>query len=108
MIEHVPEPLEILRSVRVALASSPKARGFKARVFFETPCIEWILRHRAIWDFFHEHCSLFNAGSLGLAFRRAEFVMERVSTSLVSRISGWKPAQQILKKSCQQPERLCG
>lgn len=73
VIEHVPEPLEILRSVRAALASSPKAR-----VFFETPCVEWILRHRVIWDFFYEHCSLFTAESLGLAFRRAGFAVERV------------------------------
>ncbi|MBS7351129.1 MAG: class I SAM-dependent methyltransferase [Comamonas sp.] len=73
VIEHVPEPVEILRSVRAALASSPKAR-----VFFETPCVEWILRHRVIWDFFYEHCSLFTAQSLGLAFRRAGFVVERV------------------------------
>ncbi len=73
VIEHVPEPLEILRSVRAALASSPKAR-----VFFETPCVEWILRHRVIWDFFYEHCSLFTAESLGLAFQRTGFAVERV------------------------------
>lgn len=73
VIEHVPEPLEILRSVRAALASSPKAR-----VFFETPCVEWILRHRVIWDFFYEHCSLFTAESLGLAFRRTGFAVDRV------------------------------
>jgi 2-polyprenyl-3-methyl-5-hydroxy-6-metoxy-1,4-benzoquinol methylase len=73
VIEHVPEPLEILHSVRVALASSPEAR-----VFFETPCVEWILRNRVIWDFFYEHCSLFTATSLGLAFRRTGFVVDRV------------------------------
>lgn len=73
VIEHVPDPVEILRSVRAALASSPEAR-----VFFETPCVEWILRHRVIWDFFYEHCSLFTAHSLGLAFRRAGFAVERV------------------------------
>lgn len=73
VIEHVPEPLDILRSVRAALALSPKAR-----VFFETPCVEWILRHRVIWDFFYEHCSLFTAQSIGLAFQRSGFAVERV------------------------------
>lgn len=73
VIEHVPEPLAILRSVRSALESSPKAR-----VFFETPCVEWIFRHRVIWDFFYEHCSLFTAQSLGVVFRRAGFAVERV------------------------------
>lgn len=73
VIEHVPEPLGILRSVRAALKSSPQAR-----VFFETPCVEWIFRHRVIWDFFYEHCSLFTAQSLSFVFRRAGFTVERV------------------------------
>jgi 2-polyprenyl-3-methyl-5-hydroxy-6-metoxy-1,4-benzoquinol methylase len=73
VIEHVPEPMVLLRSVRAALAHSPKAR-----VFFETPCVEWILRNRVVWDFFYEHCSLFTAASLSLAFERAEFAVEHV------------------------------
>lgn len=73
VIEHVPEPMALLRSVRAALGHSPKAR-----VFFETPCVEWILRNRVVWDFFYEHCSLFTATSLSLAFERAGFSVERV------------------------------
>ncbi|WP_114972559.1 class I SAM-dependent methyltransferase [Rhodoferax ferrireducens] len=73
VIEHVPEPMVLLRSVRAALARSPHAR-----VFFETPCVEWILRNRVVWDFFYEHCSLFSAGSLREAFTRAGFAVERV------------------------------
>lgn len=73
VIEHVPQPMTLLRSVRAALAHSPNAR-----VFFETPCVEWILRNRVVWDFFYEHCSLFTAASLSLAFQRAGFAVERV------------------------------
>lgn len=73
VIEHVPEPMALLRSVRAALSHSPKAR-----VFFETPCVEWILRNRVVWDFFYEHCSLFTAASLSLALERAGFAVERV------------------------------
>lgn len=73
VIEHVPEPMALLRSVRAALAHSPKTR-----VFFETPCVEWILRNQIVWDFFYEHCSLFTAASLSLAFERAGFAVERV------------------------------
>ncbi|MFZ2302002.1 MAG: methyltransferase domain-containing protein [Gallionella sp.] len=73
VIEHVPEPMALLRSIRAALARSPKAR-----LFFETPCVEWILRNRVICDFFYEHCSLFTAGSLSHAFQRSGFAVERV------------------------------
>jgi SAM-dependent methyltransferase len=68
VIEHVPRPLELLRSVRAALAGSPGAR-----VFFETPCLEWVLRRQVTWDFFYEHCSLFTPSSLAAALTRAGF-----------------------------------
>lgn len=73
VIEHVAEPLVLLRAVRAALAQSPHAR-----VFFETPCVEWILRNRVLWDFFYEHCALFSAASLRLAFALAGFSVDRV------------------------------
>ncbi|HSQ58675.1 MAG TPA: class I SAM-dependent methyltransferase, partial [Gemmata sp.] len=73
VIEHVPEPLELLRTVRAAVGESGKTR-----VFFETPCVEWILRHRVPWDFFYEHCSLFTAASLALAMKRAGFAVSTV------------------------------
>ncbi len=62
VIEHVADPLALLRAVRGA-----------PRVFFETPDVGWILRHGVIWDFFYEHCSLFSAGSLAHAFALAGF-----------------------------------
>jgi SAM-dependent methyltransferase len=74
VIEHVPEPLSLLRSVRAALVHTPNAR-----VFFETPCVEWILRNRVGWDFFYEHCSLFSEASLHTAFAQTGFTVERVT-----------------------------
>jgi len=73
VIEHVPYPLELLGSIRQALANSPQTR-----VFFETPCVEWILRHKVFWDFFYEHCSYFTARSLTTAFERSGFKVENV------------------------------
>jgi SAM-dependent methyltransferase len=66
VIEHVPRPVELLRSVRGALVHSPNAR-----LFFETPCVEWVLKHRVVWDFFYEHCSYFSKSSLRTAFEQA-------------------------------------
>lgn len=73
VIEHVPDPLRLILAVREALAGSPGAR-----VFFETPCVGWILEHRVLWDFFYEHCSLFTAASLAWAFERCGFRVEAV------------------------------
>jgi hypothetical protein len=68
VIEHVPDPLGLLRTVR-----AEAGQWGKTKVFFETPCVDWILRHRVPWDFFYEHCSLFTRHSLGLALTRAGF-----------------------------------
>jgi hypothetical protein len=73
VIEHVAEPTELLGAVREALGRWPHAR-----VFFETPCVEWILRNRVVWDFFYEHCSLFTRDSLRTAFECSGFGVEAV------------------------------
>ena len=62
VIEHVPDPLALLRTVRAAADDS-------SRVFFETPCVEWVFRNRVPWDLFYEHCSLFTAQSAAAIFR---------------------------------------
>lgn len=38
VIEHVPNPLDLLRAIRSAVPA-----GSRPRVYFETPCVEWIL-----------------------------------------------------------------
>lgn len=73
VIEHVPDPVALLRSIRQALNASPGAR-----VFLETPCVECILHSRVIWDFFYEHCSLFSGNSLTTLFETTGFKVESV------------------------------
>jgi SAM-dependent methyltransferase len=73
VIEHVQDPVALLRAVRQALLNSAHAR-----VFFETPDLTWILRNQVIWDLFYEHCSLFTPDSLTTAFGRAGFAVESV------------------------------
>lgn len=65
VIEHVPEPAKLLAEIRQASTG--------ARVFIETPDVEWILRNEVIWDFFYEHCSYFSPSSFLTAFDRAGF-----------------------------------
>lgn len=73
VIEHVPSPLRLLETIRDAMANNTTAQ-----VFFETPCVEWILRNRMMWDFYYEHCSLFTAKSLAFAFESCGFAIEGV------------------------------
>jgi SAM-dependent methyltransferase len=73
-IEHVPDPVGFLTAIRAALGPESQAR-----VFIETPCVDWIFEHQAMQDFFYEHCSLFTAGSLALALRTAGFHAPKVS-----------------------------
>lgn len=76
VIEHVAEPLALLATVRAALVNSPNAR-----VFFETPSLEWILQNLVMWDFFYEHCSLFSKPALATAFERAGFEVTEIATT---------------------------
>jgi SAM-dependent methyltransferase len=71
VIEHVAAPLDLLRAIHTALDGHTGAR-----VFLETPCVDWILRNTVIWDFFYEHCSLFTVQSLGTACARAGFSVQ--------------------------------
>lgn len=72
-IEHVPDPVAFLTAIREALGTKAQAT-----IFVETPCVEWILKHEAMQDFFYEHCSLFTADSLSYALQRAGFVNAHV------------------------------
>ncbi|HEY7980346.1 MAG TPA: class I SAM-dependent methyltransferase [Candidatus Eremiobacteraceae bacterium] len=73
VIEHIPDPVAFLVSIRGVLDN------LETRIFFETPCVDWIVRNHVIWDFFYEHCSYFNPRSLAQAFERAGFGVESVS-----------------------------
>jgi hypothetical protein len=74
-IEHVPDPLTFLRSIRACMAATPDAR-----LFLETPDIAWILAHFQPQDFFYEHCSLFSPQSLAAALATAGFDVVRLET----------------------------
>jgi ubiquinone/menaquinone biosynthesis C-methylase UbiE len=75
VIEHVPEPLLFLKEIKAALNGSKDCR-----LFFETPCVDWIFKTKTIWDFFYEHCSLFNTQSLAFLFRKAGYQVTNIES----------------------------
>ena len=69
VLEHLPEPVELLRTVREAYASSPAKV-----VFLEVPNGGFMLEELGVWDPLYEHVSYFTASSLAHALRLAGFV----------------------------------
>jgi len=66
VLEHMPDPVDFVRELRVASEA-----GNGAPVFVEVPDLDWILAHKAFWDFCYEHCNYFTPASLREALLRA-------------------------------------
>lgn len=73
-IEHVPDPLAFLETMRASMSEDREAR-----LFLETPDIEWIFRNFQLQDLFYEHCSLFSPDSIATALEAAGFEPIRIS-----------------------------
>ncbi len=73
VIEHVGMPFDLVAAIRGTMDLAKPAGDKPARILIETPCLDWILQHQAWHDIFYEHCSYFNAASLGRLLRRAGF-----------------------------------
>jgi SAM-dependent methyltransferase len=68
VLEHIPEPRHLLRTLRRALESRPETV-----VYFEVPNSYLILRDLSIWDVIYEHCGYFVPESLGAMFAASGF-----------------------------------
>jgi SAM-dependent methyltransferase len=68
VLEHLPEPMDLLRQLRESMAIRPDAV-----VFFEVPNALFTLDRLGIWDIIHEHVSYFVPSSLVRAFDGAGF-----------------------------------
>jgi len=68
VLEHLPEPMNLLRQLRKSMAIRPDAI-----VFFEVPNGLFTLDRLGIWDIIHEHVSYFTPYSLVRAFDGAGF-----------------------------------
>lgn len=73
VLEHVPEPLGMLRSIRSSLGPASSAA-----LYVEVPAAEWVLSRRGLWDLVYEHCMHFTGPALAAIVARAGFAVERV------------------------------
>lgn len=62
-LEHIPDPLRFLQSVRNANAGS-------GLIYVEVPCLDWILTHKAWFDIFYEHVNYFRLSDFDRMFGR--------------------------------------
>jgi len=67
-LEHIQPTAEFMRTVRRSVGDRPDTV-----VFFQVPDLPRILRERAFWDIYYEHCSYFAAGPLARLFQGSGF-----------------------------------
>jgi 2-polyprenyl-3-methyl-5-hydroxy-6-metoxy-1,4-benzoquinol methylase len=70
VLEHLPEPMDLLRQLYKSIAIRADAV-----VFFEVPNGLFTLNRLGIWDIIHEHVSYFTPSSLVRAFQDAGFMV---------------------------------
>ena len=74
-LEHIPNTLEFMTSVRRSVAANPDCA-----VFFQIPNAGYVLNDTAFWDVYYEHCSYFTPASLTYLFQQSGFEVMRVYT----------------------------
>jgi SAM-dependent methyltransferase len=74
-LEHIPDTLKFMRTVRRSIGDREETV-----VFFMIPEMRRILRERAFWDIYYEHCSYFTAGSVARLFRKSGFDVHALGT----------------------------
>lgn len=63
VLEHIPDPVGFLRTIRDANAGV-------GRIYIEVPCLDWILETRAWFDVFYEHVNYFRGSDFERMFGR--------------------------------------
>ena len=67
-LEHIHNPAEFLRVIRNSIGNN-----YNTLVFFQVPNFDYVLKDRAFWDIYYEHCSYFTLDSLIHLFRYCGF-----------------------------------
>jgi SAM-dependent methyltransferase len=74
-LEHIPDVAEFVGMIRGSLGANSTAT-----LLIQVPNVRRILRERAFWDIYFEHCSYFSPGLLARLLRRCGFVVTDVWT----------------------------
>lgn len=64
VLEHIENPYEFLIQIQKATTSNTK-------ILIEVPDFEWIVKNKAFWDIFYEHCNYFDSSFLSSFFEKA-------------------------------------
>jgi SAM-dependent methyltransferase len=75
VLEHVPEPVALLRDARVGLGHD------RTNLYVEVPDAEYMLRAPAVWDLIYEHVGYFTDAALRAALAAAGWRTVRSGTS---------------------------
>jgi 2-polyprenyl-3-methyl-5-hydroxy-6-metoxy-1,4-benzoquinol methylase len=63
-LEHIPNPFSFIHTIA-------RANNYKGYLFVEVPTFDWIVKKKAFWDIFYEHCNYFTELSLSAMFHKA-------------------------------------
>lgn len=74
-LEHIPDTLAFMRTVRAAIGEE-----METIIFFQIPEAGRVMKDLGFWDVYYEHCSYFSSVSLVYLFRRAGFHVLEIGT----------------------------
>lgn len=73
-LEHVPKPLAFTRQILSGCGAS-------TQIFFEVPDWTWIVKQKATWDLFYEHCNYFGPHALAYCMTAAGVDIKEMTSS---------------------------
>jgi SAM-dependent methyltransferase len=95
VLEHVPDPIDFLSSIRASLTSDGIA-------LVEVPSLEQALEHGRFFDFFPDHLNYFSVGTLARALERSGFLVLEITRGMggeylqaIARVDAERTAAQL-------------